>query len=481
MSFWLNLCRAFGGCKEKKPAEPKETTYHVHIHPEEAVGFEGQIRIDDGTVIKGERIDRMLKFIVPKSVSGWGAYLQVQADGFKLFDERFALAPPEVHHVDKVIGLEKNLVLMTRLRVDGRDTNVVVRDVTAFRLLEHVRNGREQTAIQFLDKVKELGFNGVRVLTTLSGWFNLTPAEAREALPRLAELAHQRGIYLNLVGLAGTNVPRDGNFLTTDEMLDHMRWLGEFARHNIAVGFVEVANENSHDSQSRVLRDWRFCRAAVDAVGRDLPVASGSNCCGESDELPPEHTVQGNVISVHTDRSRDKWNRTRHVRELELTSANNNKHMWSNEPIGFAEFDSGSRSTDPAEAFGQGVLSRVFNFTPTFHMDSGLQCALPGPVQEACAKAFIEGTQIIPDDVRPTFKNAGWHDSPVGSFKDGMAVRTYSAVWGDEGIVVALGLLPKREDPKLNADPQLGLKNGWRIVDLVREYPGIQVFKIAKG
>jgi len=109
----------------------------------------------------------------------------------------------------------------------------------------------------------------------------------------------------------------------------------------------------------------------------------------------------------------------------------------------------GRRNANPSIHFTLGALSRVFQGSAgTFHLEAGLHCTIPGPVQQACAEAFIAGTRIVPDDVTLRFYNAGWQDSPVvsarfaeGEPKPNACVRAYSGVWGNQGVVVALGVI----------------------------------------
>src|SRR5512141_2496090 len=53
------------------------------------------------------------------------------------------------------------------------------RFVTAFRLVDYVADRQEDKAIAFLDWAARAGFNGVRVLSTLSSWFELAPGAGR--------------------------------------------------------------------------------------------------------------------------------------------------------------------------------------------------------------------------------------------------------------------------------------------------------------
>ena len=154
-------------------------------------------------------------------------------------------------------------------------------------------------------------------------------------------------------------------------------------------------------------------------------------------------------------------------------SARLNKPVVSDEPIGAAEADqAGRRSANPAEFFGQGVLARVFEFGATMHMESGLHATLPGPIERACARAFIEGSTLWPDQLDTQFENAGWARSPVkrAAF-DETVVRVYSALAGYRGWMVFVGL---------TGDPRLELSEGWTRGRKVAGYQGVEVWGVSR-
>ena len=129
-------------------------------------------------------------------------------------------------------------------------------------------------------------------------------------------------------------------------------------------------------------------------------------------------------------RGGDDANRGRRVRELEGSSNNANCLFIDDEPLGADEvLRPEKRSNEPGVFFMQGVLSRIFEVGSTFHSEDGLTSRLLQPVQRQCAQAFIDGTRIVSDDVMLTYKNAGWHDSPIKEFSG--ACRIYSGVGAD--------------------------------------------------
>jgi len=181
---------------------------------------------------------------------------------------------------------------------------------------------------------------------------------------------------------------------------------------------------------------------------------------------------QGHFVTRHLDRSRDKWNMVRRVRELEWLSGETQKPVVNWEPIGFGERgEPGRRIADRDIALAFGVLSRIFTVPTIFHCESGLSSSPLGPVQSACAHDFITGTQVASDDARLVFKNATWHDSPVKSFDTTAAVRAYSGISGNTGVLCVLGLI---------GDPRLELQHGWRIAGAVHDRSAIKVYRLSQ-
>ena len=150
----------------------------------------------------------------------------------------------------------------------------------------------------------------------------------------------------------------------------------------------------------------------------------------------------GSFVTAHLDRGRDKWNQVRRVRELAVLGDTTRKPVVNNEPIGAAESSqAGRRESDPAFFFCMGALNRVFEVGGVFHSEAGLNGALPGPVQQACAEAFVEGSRIVPADDRLVFKNATWADSPVVKARfDDTIIRAYTGVGGSAAWTVLVGL-----------------------------------------
>ncbi len=348
-----------------------------------------------------------------------------------------------------------------RLLRDDRGWPFVWRFCTGFRLLEQIAHGREEEASRFLDWASETGFNGVRVLSMASGVFALSPLEGLTVLPRLLRLAADRGLYVEVVALADTAS-------VAVNLRGHVEQVASIVRYS-ENGLLQVANEHYHITQDSRLHDLTFLAslAPTTTIGENLFTVSPAQ---DDEAVAPE----GQYMTRHLDRSRDTWNMVRRVRELENVSAATGKPVINDEPIGAAEEDiAGRRMSDPQVFFTFGALGRLVGVGSTFHFEDGLHARLPGPRQQSCAGAFIQGTHIMPEEATPTFKNAGWADSPVKSADFTKVVRAYSAIGGTAGWTVLVGL---------SGDPHVEWQNGWRPTGLVdgATWPNVQVWHIIR-
>lgn len=353
-----------------------------------------------------------------------------------------------------------------RLAIDGRrfvypdGRQFHWRGVTAFRLLDYVADGDEARADAFLRWAHTQGFNLVRVLGSLCCWFDLPPDRALAALPRLLDLAARRGLYVEVVALAGT---AERSF----DLAQHVRAVGEIC-DRAGNCLVQIANEPYHPTQDRRLDRDAYLQELASLLPARLLYTLGA-----SRDDTAAHPG-GEYITRHLSRGGDSWKMAARVRDLESLSARTGRPVVSGEPIGASERrEPGRRSDDPAIFFAFGLLGRLFDVGTTFHMEDGLQSVVPRPVQQRCAEAFIEGTRVIPDEVRPEFQNATWPSGPVRSARFGEGVwKVYSGVSGPRGWTVALGL---------TRDPGIVWANGWSPAGIVAEKPGIRVYAIARA
>jgi hypothetical protein len=384
---------------------------------------------------------------------------------------------PEPEPQPEPVGLSPIRVDGRRLvRADGRPW--VWRGATAFRLVEFVAHGREDDAVAWLQWMQARGFNVARVLTMCRGMFALSPEDGRAALARTLDLARECGIWLHVTCLADTKAIWQDQPDTTGRVWqlarDHVAGVSVICAGADNVALVEVANEPYHPTQADVVHDMTALRAWAATVTSPV-VALGAAADDEDDT----HADGANAVTVHLDRGRDPWNMVRRVREIEALSSAAVAPACNTEPIGFAEQGrAGSRSANPSIAAAFGALSRVFDVPSTWHSDSGLHCTIPGPTQDACARAFITGTQLVPDATVLGFRNAGWPNSPVvrvrfaeGEPRDNACVRAYSGISGDTGILVLLGV---------RGDAGIEMGSGWKQGATLAEWPELRVIEIRR-
>jgi hypothetical protein len=364
--------------------------------------------------------------------------------------------------------------LRGRLRVEGRrlvgadGQPFAWRGVTGFRLLELTSSGRIAEATWFLEWARQTGFNVVRVLGMCKGMFSLSPTFGAYSLGELLDLAAAHGLYLHVTALADTASYPDLDYGA------HVEALGSVCAQHENVALLEASNEPYHGSQASAVHDVANLQRWAARVPQGVLVALGASAEDESREMD-----DAPVIVAHLDRGRDPWNMARRVRELETLSADSGRYVINSEPIGAAETDQpGRRSADPAIHAAFGALSRIFGVGSTFHCEAGLQAVVPGPVQQACAAAFIAGTRIVPDDVALEFRNARWPDSPVkdarfaeGPPKPDTCVRAYSGISGNAGVLALVGV---------SGDPGVVYGGGWQPGRVVLELPGLRVLELRR-
>jgi hypothetical protein len=261
------------------------------------------------------------------------------------------------------------------------------RGVTAFALLEQIAHGRGADADAYMRWARETGFNLVRVLAMADVLFALPPGEGRRHLAALFERAHTLGLYVEIVALADTARYE----MTAAELRDQVAAVGRAAAAH-ANAIVQIANEHYHSTQSRVLHDPA---AFVDlaAVVPPQVLFTASAALRDTAAEP-----QGAFITRHLSRSETPPRMLERVQLLGRLAERTGKPVVSGEPIGAAERDEpGRRLSDPA-FFGE--LARRISGAGlaggTFHCEDGLRSRVPGPVQQACARAYVEGARLQP-------------------------------------------------------------------------------------
>jgi len=112
-------------------------------------------------------------------------------------------------------------------------------------------------------------------------------------------------------------------------------------------------------------------------------------------------------------------------------------------------------------------MNRLYSVGGTFHFDDGLHARVPGPNQQAAARAFVEGMRLLPDGIRPVPVR---DEGPVASF-DPKTVRSVHAA-GGRGPGVGGGARCQRR-------AAIGWRAGWRVVRVTADRPGVRVWELS--
>ena len=334
------------------------------------------------------------------------------------------------------------------------------RGVTAFALLDLVAEGKGADARAFLEWARRTGFTLVRVLAmNPQGWFDLSVADGRRALPEMLSLAREYGLRVQIVALANT-VGQDEAFLRAQ-----VREVGRLCSQS-ANCILEIANEPYHRTQAR-LDDPELMRRLQHEVPDNVLVGWGAAPSDTSTSL-----AGGDFVIVHVARGGDRWSRVARMAGLESMSRQTRKFVVDNEPIGAAEKPEPSRrDNDPAVFFAQGALSRVLGIGSTFHCQDCLSARIPERIQQQAADAFIAGTRIAPADAALTFVPASAAEAPVRDDQTpGARARVFAGVADDRAWVVLLGI----------HGPTVKWQGGWRPERRVAQRPGVEVWTAVK-
>jgi hypothetical protein len=360
-------------------------------------------------------------------------------------------------------GAEQAKRHLSKLRVDGRffvtDTGTF-RPVFASALASLPKPPAQRAAV--LDEAAALGFNGVRVFAGDLGWANQTPELARTALPVFLREAADRGLYVYVSAITGSDTGYDAEA--------HLRAVADTCAA-AANCVLEIANEFFHPTQSPAVRDPASLLALAQRVVRPgLPYALGA---ADVDTLDPSGRYSGEggaFITAHLARGGDSWSMVARLREIAAISERTGKPAISGEPIGADEdAEPGRRENNPSVFFALGALSRLFEIGTVFHSEDGLNGKRLRPVQRQCAEAFIAGFRTIDTDARLAFKAVGAADSPVAGVAG--AVRGHSAIHANRGWAVLVGT---------EGEPDVRLLEGWRVVATASSRPGVRVLALAR-
>jgi hypothetical protein len=278
-------------------------------------------------------------------------------------------------------------------RLSARDTHLVCRDgsrfqwrgVTAFALLEQIAHGRHRDADAYMRWAQATGFNLVRVLAAADVLFKLPADEGIRHMPALLEMAARRGLYVEIVALADT--ARVG--MTAPGLRAQVAEVGKIAAGH-ANAVVQVANEHYHPTQSRELHD----PAVLGELGRLIPPQVLHTESAAADDTATE--PQGAYITRHLSRSGSPAQMLERVQLLGRLASKTGKPVVNGEPIGAAEKDDpGRRLSDPGFFRDLARQTSAAGLAGgTFHCEDGLLARVPGPVQQACARAWVQGASV---------------------------------------------------------------------------------------
>lgn len=314
--------------------------------------------------------------------------------------------------------------------VDETGRVYVPRWVSGLTLL--ARTPAQQTA--FLDWASDTGFNGVRVFAGALTWADQTSDAARAALPALLDRAAARGLVMEVTALTDTGTGYDAHA--------HLRAVVAILAGRRGV-LLELANEVGHPTQAADLTPARLRAWGAElATPRRILWAIGAS---------DDPIRAGDYTTVHLDRGPPFWTQIARVRQLGALADTFAAPVINNEPIGADERpgrETGrQRWDDPAGFFALGVLDRAFHTGGVHHSQAGLMAALPGPVQQQCADAYVAGhraIEIVLADRRGEFLEVG--------------PAAYAFVAGDRGVLVLLGT---------TGDAGLTRTPGWRQIRVV--------------
>src|SRR5688500_1180845 len=241
--------------------------------------------------------------------------------------------------------------------------------------------GREQEAAAYLDWARRERLTVVRVLLMAKHLFPLSPDAGRAALPRLLDLAKERGIAVEVVALADT----------AEYQLDYEAYIRDVGRIIFERGnaFLEIANEPGHATQDKRVHDPAFVKGLADLVPEPVVVALGSVEYGEG-------YAAADYATFHFPRGKKEWE---HVLALSAGArrvAELKKPTISDEPIGAGPpYQPGRRDNEPSRFAAAAALTRLAGMEATFHYESGLQAKIAQGREATCLAAWQSGAALL--------------------------------------------------------------------------------------
>ncbi len=278
-------------------------------------------------------------------------------------------------------------------RLSARGTGIVCRDgarfdwrgVTAFALVEQIAHGRRRDADAYMRWAHATGFNLVRVLVMADVLFALPPNEGLRHLPALIEMAALRGLYVEVVALADTASYR----MDLAALRTQVSAVGRLAADHPNV-VVQIANEHYHPTQVPEVHD----PAVLAALGR--LVAPGVLYTESPAAEETAREPAGQYLTRHLSRGGSPARMLERIDLLRRLGLEAGKPVVNDEPIGASERgEPGRRLSDPGffrALASRGVAAGLAG--ATFHCEDCLQARVPGPIQQRCARAWVEGASV---------------------------------------------------------------------------------------
>ncbi len=319
--------------------------------------------------------------------------------------------------------------------------------------------------ITFLDWAKATGFNGVRVFAGALTWADQSPASARAALPGLLDRAAARGLVVEVTALTDTGTGYDPRA--------HLNAIVDIVAGRPGV-VLELANEVGHRTQAQDVTPAR-----LHAWGRELAGPRGVVWAIGAVDDP---AMAGDYSTIHVNRANGIWNQAPGLRVLHATAVRLGVPVIDNEPIGADELhgrETGRQRIDePAVFLAFGACGRASGFGGVHHSQAGLIAALPGPVQQRSAEAYVAGHRAVEavfGDERGVFHDVGEAGAPLRSVSGMPHDRALTYVAGSQAVIVVAGA---------GSDAVLRWDDGWqpgRVVKTLRAADGRRVDIIHAG
>ena len=311
------------------------------------------------------------------------------------------------------------------------------RGVTAFQLMQFVATGQPEVARRFMAWMVAHDVNVLRVMTTVRGMFALPAQDGARVLPELLRLAEQERVYLEVVALADTCPAPDPDGAPCSEndpyfdYRNHVISLGASCAASSACLGIEIANEPRHPTQAKNVSASAFLMMLRTLVPPQVLVALGAES-GADDKSAAY--AGADYVTVHLDRADGDhgWRWVRHAREMQVLQDKVNKPIVNDEPDRKVPF------TDQHLALA--LLTRMYGIGDTVHLASLRYAMVPTGDELAAFEARRRGWALVPSGFLGTYSRATLPGDPVKYVDAAQVLRSYSALDGDHGFVLMIGV-----------------------------------------